>query len=44
VIAAPLFDQLDLKENYMFDDFEERFGPKCVDDIVFASQQHRDRI
>jgi replication-associated recombination protein RarA len=39
-----LFDQLDLKENYMFDDFEERFGPKCVDDIVFASQQQRDRI
>jgi replication-associated recombination protein RarA len=39
-----LFDQLDLKENYMFEDFEERFGPKCVDDIVFASQQQRDRI
>ena len=28
----------------MFDDFEERFSPKCVDDIVFASQQHRDLI
>jgi replication-associated recombination protein RarA len=44
VIAAPLFDQLDLKENYMFSDFEERFSPKCIDDIVFATQQHRDRI
>jgi replication-associated recombination protein RarA len=44
VIAAPLFDQLDLKENYMFSDFEERFSPKCVDDIVFASQQQRDLI
>jgi replication-associated recombination protein RarA len=44
VIAAPLFDQLDLKENYMFSDFEERFGPKCLDDIVFASQQQRDFI
>jgi len=28
----------------MFSDFEERFGPKCVDDIVFASQQQRDLI
>ena len=28
----------------MFSDFEERFGPKCVDDIAFSSQQHRDRI
>ena len=28
----------------MFSDFEERFGPKCIDDIVFASQQQRDRI
>ena len=28
----------------MFDDFEERFGPKCVDDIVFARQQQRDLI
>ena len=28
----------------MFSDFEERFGPKCIDDIVFATQQHRDLI
>jgi replication-associated recombination protein RarA len=28
----------------MFSDFEQRFGPKCVDDIVFASQQQRDLI
>ena len=28
----------------MFEDFEERFGPKCVDDIVFATQKHRDLI
>ena len=28
----------------MFSDFEERFGPKCLDDIVFATQQHRDLI
>jgi len=28
----------------MFSDFEERFSPKCVDDIVFASQQQRDLI
>ena len=28
----------------MFSDFEERFGPKCIDDIVFATQQQRDRI
>jgi len=28
----------------MFSDFEERFGPKCVDDIVFANEQQRDRI
>ena len=28
----------------MFSDFEQRFGPKCVDDIVFASEQHKDLI
>ena len=28
----------------MFDDFEERFSPKCLDDIVFATQQRRDLI
>lgn len=28
----------------MFSDFEQRFGPKCLDDIVFASQQHKDLI
>lgn len=28
----------------MFEDFEARFGPKCVDDIVFATQRHRDLI
>ena len=28
----------------MFSDFEERFGPKCLDDIVFATQQHKDLI
>ena len=28
----------------MFSEFEERFGPKCLDDIVFATQQHRDLI
>lgn len=28
----------------MFSDFEQRFGPKRLDDIVFASQQHRDLI
>ena len=28
----------------MFDDFEERFGPKCVGDIVFANEQRRDLI
>jgi replication-associated recombination protein RarA len=44
VIAAPLFDQLDLKENYMFENFEERVGPKCLDDIVFTTQQQRDCI
>jgi replication-associated recombination protein RarA len=42
--TAPFFDQLDYEENSMFSDFEERFSPKCVDDIVFASQQHRDVI
>ena len=28
----------------MFSDFEQRFGPKCLDDIVFASEQHKDLI
>ena len=28
----------------MFDDFEERFGPKCVGDIVFANEQRRNLI
>jgi len=28
----------------MFEDFEERFGPKCLDDIAFPSQQQRDFI
>ena len=28
----------------MFDDFEERFSPKCLDDIVFATQQRRNLI
>ena len=28
----------------MFEDFEERFGPKCLDDITFSSQQQRDLI
>ena len=28
----------------MFSDFEERFGPKCVDDIVFANEQRRNLI
>ena len=28
----------------MFSDFEERFGPKCVGDIVFANEQRRDFI
>ena len=28
----------------MFDDFEERFCPKCLDDIAFSSQQQRDFI
>lgn len=28
----------------MFDDFEERFSPKCLDDIAFSSQQQRDFI
>jgi len=28
----------------MFRDFEERFGPKCVDDIVFASDSARSLV
>ena len=28
----------------MFRDFEERFGPKCIDDIVFASDSTRSLI
>ena len=28
----------------MFSDFEERFGPKCVDDIVFASDSARSLV
>ena len=28
----------------MFSDFEERFSPKCVGDIVFANEQRRDLI
>ena len=28
----------------MFDDFEERFSPKCVGDIVFANEQRRHLI
>ena len=28
----------------MFSDFEERFGPKCLDDSAFSSQQQRDFI
>lgn len=28
----------------MFSDFEERFGPKCIDDIVFASDSTRNLI
>jgi replication-associated recombination protein RarA len=28
----------------MFSDFEQRFGPKCIDDIVFASDSTRNLI
>lgn len=28
----------------MFNDFEERFGPKSIDDIVFANDDYRDLI
>ncbi len=28
----------------MFSDFEERFGPKSIDDIVFANDDYRDLI
>jgi len=28
----------------MFEDFEQRFAPKCIDDIVFAAQSARDLI
>ena len=32
------------KENLMFEDFEQRFGPKSIDDIVFAAQSARELI
>ena len=28
----------------MFEDFEQRFGPKSIDDIVFAAQSARELI